>query len=212
MKRHPVFWFYALAFAISWLGWLPMVAASRGVSLFQHPAFQILLILPAVGPTLAAGVIQQVLVGKAGADSWFRSLWRWQVGVLWLVVAIILPAILHLAGDGVARMFGLPLSLETAGEKTVGLVLSALVIALISNPWEEVGWRGFALPHLQARHTAFTATWIVGTLWALWHLPIFFWAENPMSEYPFVLWFIGTVATAGIVIATVITSASLITR
>ena len=196
MKKYPVFWFYVLAFAISWLGWLPMVAASRGVSLFQHPAFQVLLILPAVGPTLAAVIIQRVLVGKAGTVSWFRSLWRWKVGVLWLVAAITLPAILHLAASFAAWTFGLPFSSETAGEKTVGLALSAFVIALISNPWEEVGWRGFALPRLQARHTAFSATLIVGTLWALWHLPLFFWADNPMSKYPFVVWFIGTVAVA----------------
>jgi len=110
------------------------------------------------------------------------------------VVAIALPAILHLADNLVARILGLPLSLEVASEKTAGLVLSAFVIALLSNPWEEVGWRGFALSRLQARHTAFTATLIVGTLWALWHLPIFFWTDNPMSQYPFTLWFISTVA------------------
>jgi len=194
MKKRPVFWFYVLAFVISWLGWLPMVAASQGVSLFKHPAFQILLILPAIGPTLAAVVVQRVLVGKAETDSWFRSLWRWEVSVLWLVVAIALPAILHLADNLVARILGLPLSLEVASEKTAGLVLSAFVIALLSNPWEEVGWRGFALSRLQARHTAFTATLIVGTLWALWHLPIYFWTDNPMSQSPFVLGFISTIA------------------
>ncbi len=196
MKKRPVFWFYVLAFVISWLGWLPVVAASQGVSLFKHPAFQILLILPAVGPTLAAVIVQRVLVGKAETDAWFRSLWRWKVGVLWLVVAIALPAILHLA-DGLAeRALGLPVAFEMASEKTPGLVLAAFMIALLSNPWEEVGWRGFALPRLQARHTAFTATLIVGTLWALWHLPIFFWTDNPMSRSPFVIWFISTVASA----------------
>ena len=196
MKKHPVVWFYVLAFVISWLGWLPMVAASRGVSLFQHPAFQILLILPALGPTLAAVIVQRVLVGSQGTASWFRSLWRRKINALWLLVAVTLPAILHLADRVVAQTFGFALSSETVGEKTVGLVISAFVIALISNPWEEVGWRGFALPRLQARHTAFTATLIVGTLWALWHLPMFFWADNPMSEYPFAVWFVRTVAVA----------------
>ena len=104
MKKRPVFWFYVLAFVISWLGWLPMVAASQGVSLFKHPAFQILLILPAIGPTLAAVIVQRVLVGKAGTDSWFRSLWRWKVSVPWLVVTIALPATLHLADNLVARI------------------------------------------------------------------------------------------------------------
>jgi membrane protease YdiL (CAAX protease family) len=40
---------------------------------------------------------------------------------------------------------------------------------------EEFGWRGFLLPHLQERNTAFRATIILTVIWALWHLPFFLW-------------------------------------
>ena len=72
--------------------------------------------------------------------------------------------------------------------------VAALVISLLSNTWEEVGWRGFALPRLQARHSALVAALIVGALWGLWHLPLFFWKGNPMATYSFASWFVGTVA------------------
>ncbi len=196
MRKRPVFWFYVLAFAISWIGWLPLVAASRGVALFQHPAFQILLILPAAGPTVAALIVQRAVVGKAGTDQWFRSLWQRRMGRRWLGVVLVLPAISLLADRLVARMLGLPVVWEPTGEDKVKLVVSAFVIAVLANPWEEVGWRGFALPRLQKEHTALVATLIVGVLWALWHLPLFFWTDNPMSRYPFVAWAIGVVAEA----------------
>jgi membrane protease YdiL (CAAX protease family) len=39
---------------------------------------------------------------------------------------------------------------------------------------EEFGWRGFAMPRLQARHSALVASLIVGVIWAIWHIPLSF--------------------------------------
>jgi len=38
---------------------------------------------------------------------------------------------------------------------------------------EEPGWRGFALPRLQLLHGPLAGSLILGILWALWHLPLF---------------------------------------
>jgi len=39
---------------------------------------------------------------------------------------------------------------------------------------EEVGWRGLALPLLQDRLGSLGGNILVGIIWALWHLPLFF--------------------------------------
>ncbi len=193
MKKHPVLWFYLLAFAISWLGWLPMVAGSRGVAPLQHPLFQVLLLLPAIGPALAAILVTAANEGKAGVNRLFKPLVQWRVGAAWVLVAVVAPALLLLAGKIVTQVLGLAAPSAPRGN-VLGLAMATLVMSVLSNTWEEVGWRGFALPRLQKRYNALGATLVVGVLWGLWHLPLFFWKDNPMSAYPFLSWFIGTVA------------------
>jgi membrane protease YdiL (CAAX protease family) len=47
-----------------------------------------------------------------------------------------------------------------------------LFILLFIGLGEESGWRGFALPHLQTKHTPLIASLILAPVWALWHLPL----------------------------------------
>jgi len=196
MKKYPVVWFYVLAFVISWLGWLPIVAGAHGVSPFDSPVFQFLLILPAIGPAIAAIIVTRASDRKAGISLLLKPLLQWRVGVLWLGIAIVTPALLLVVGKMATQALGLVVISEPQGDNIVAIAISAFVMSLLSNPWEEVGWRGFALPRLQKRHNALMATLAVGVLWGLWHLPLFFWTGNPMSDYPFLAWFIGTVAVS----------------
>ena len=167
MKKHPVFWFYILAFIFSWIGWFPMVAGSRGVSSFNPPVFQTLLILPAIGPALAAAIVTGISEEKKSIKLLFKPLLHWRVGAFWLMIAVVAPALLLIAGKIVTGALGLTTTLETQSDNVVPVAISAFIIALLSNPWEEVGWRGFALPRLQKRHDALIATLIVGILWGL---------------------------------------------
>jgi membrane protease YdiL (CAAX protease family) len=64
--------------------------------------------------------------------------------------------------------------------------LSTLIIVGL---FEEVGWRGFALPRLQLRFDAIWAALVLGVLWALWHLPELI--SEPTGQRPpvqFVVW------------------------
>ncbi|MEJ5225851.1 MAG: type II CAAX endopeptidase family protein [Anaerolineales bacterium] len=195
MKKHPLFWFYALAFGLAWLGWLPSVLASRGVAALAHPAFGVLLLLPAVGPALAAGIVTRAAHGREGLARLFGALAAWRVHPLWYGMAVGAPAALLLAAQYLTRVLALPAPPAFTGEP-LPVVMSALVMSALANPWEEVGWRGFALPRWQARFTALQASLVVGILWGVWHLPLFFWVGNPMSTYPFLPWLAGTAALA----------------
>ena len=48
-----------------------------------------------------------------------------------------------------------------------------LVAVAVNVFGEEAGWRGYALPRLQARLGALRGTLVLTAVWALWHAPMF---------------------------------------
>ena len=55
------------------------------------------------------------------------------------------------------------------------LLLLAAIPAIFFGPLgEEFGWRGFALPRLQSRYSAFRSSIILGIMHTFWHTPLFF--------------------------------------
>ncbi|PIR12036.1 MAG: hypothetical protein COV52_00870, partial [Gammaproteobacteria bacterium CG11_big_fil_rev_8_21_14_0_20_46_22] len=70
------------------------------------------------------------------------------------------------------------------------------VFTLLYYFCEELGWRGYALPHLMQRVDAFTAAIIIGIAWSLFHLPLmnfYVLIAHPMS---FVLYTVSTIMSS----------------
>lgn len=59
-----------------------------------------------------------------------------------------------------------------------GIAGLALLLLLVNGFGEETGWRGFALPHLEQRFGAATATLVLAALSAGWHAPMFFLSDG----------------------------------
>jgi uncharacterized protein len=169
----PLASFVALAYAVSW-GWtFPFVAAGdvveKGVG---WPTT-----LPAlVGPGLAAFVVTALLWSRAGVRDLLARMTRWRMSLGWWAATLSPLAFLGVA-LAVAWATGKLPSWSDFGRYN-GLpalgVVPVAVIAVLSTFGEETGWRGFALPLLQRRYSAFTAALLVTPIWAVWHLPYFF--------------------------------------
>jgi membrane protease YdiL (CAAX protease family) len=108
--------------------------------------------------------VTAIAEGRAGVTALLRRVVQWRVGWQWYVVAAILPVALALATQGLHRLLGGADNSRPGDPPALVAILALLVVG------EELGWRGFALPRLQARYGGLGASLVLGVLWAAWHL------------------------------------------
>ena len=75
-----------------------------------------------------------------------------------------------------------------------GAAIYFVTFGLVVWVTEELAWRGFALPRLQAGRSALTASLILGLLWGLWHTPLFLIAGTAQTTWPYLGFVLFTVA------------------
>ena len=178
--------YFVMAFAFTWFFWGLQLLGVRGVI----PTLPGLTGIATLGPLVAAVVVTAQERGRAGLRSLLSRVLRWRAAPIWYAVALLGPLVLTLGAIGLhVALGGQPPSLGSL-IGVLPMVLIAFVFMMIFVALgEEVGWRGYALPALQARYGALASSAILGGMWGLWHLPLFF---NPSagsySDLPFGLW------------------------
>jgi membrane protease YdiL (CAAX protease family) len=163
--------FFAATFLLSWSIWVPLMLIRLDVLPPWVPVATLtpVAFLGVLMPAVAATILTARAAGRPGVRRLYSRLHLWRVGRWWLPVLLLQPAVLAtttvvynaVAGDPVRAAPGL----------TVGALLSTVVFLLISSTGEEVGWRGLALPALQARHGPVLSSIVLALVTATWHLP-----------------------------------------
>ena len=193
MKRYPILAFFLLTFGITWgLGGLYVLFPSQmeaafGKAAFYHPLFFLATYAPAISALIVIGVTH----GVAGLASYLRRLLHWRVGARWYLLVLFGIPTLYLCSILISVAVGTG-NLPAISVSPWYMVVPVALSVLVTDPGavEEIGWRGFALPLLQSRFSALWSSVILGSIWAIWHLPSFFipgLPHNSVAFAPFLL-------------------------
>ena len=168
--------FFLLTFALSWLFWL--IAAWLGK---PEPAIPTL-VLHYLGGLIPPVVAISLLYSQHSADE-RKSYWRRVIdfkritGKWYAVIFLTAPVLASLAMlmDLIAGGIGAkPEAATMFITQPLSVIPFAMYMLLFGPLPEELAWRGYALDKLQNRWNALTSSILLGVIWTVWHLPLFF--------------------------------------
>ena len=154
--------FFALAYGISWLIWMPRWLPLLGVHGVPNPNW--VDALAGLGPALAALFICWHERGSAGVRLLVSQVTSLGRGWYW-AIALAVPLF----------CLGLCLIIDETTRTSFFTTTSAvrsLKLMIFFGFGEEIGWRGFVLPRLQNRMNALSSSLLLSIFWMLWHLPL----------------------------------------
>jgi hypothetical protein len=182
-KQRNVWLFFLIAFAWSWLFWVPTALIAQGVSMPR--AVERFLLGPfnlaAWGPLIAAFALTYRSERWPGVKRLLKKGVDYRFGVGWYLVIFLLFPVLIGGSLLLAVLTGEPVPELAALSEPVAIPIAFVYILFLGGPLqEEFGWRGYALEGLQARWSSFVSSIVVGLMWGAWHLPLFF---MPRQEF-----------------------------
>lgn len=190
IEKHSLLFFLIFTFAISWITGFPTV--------FVPGKFEGLSYLSNFGPALGALIVVGIAEGSDGIKRLIRSLFQWRVKFIWYLVVFLGPTLtmvtavtIHYVFTGIGLAQSFPEWFSAFPQHLI-MVVSVFIFMMVGIWGEEVGWRGFALPKLQEKYHPLLASLILGAIWAIWHLPLFFIEGSQQAHQGMTFFFLAT--------------------
>ncbi|MBI2375530.1 MAG: CPBP family intramembrane metalloprotease [Deltaproteobacteria bacterium] len=172
--------FFAVTLGFTFLVQVPALLARLGLLEGPPERFMGIVGLGLFGPLVGALIVGRFERGGPGVGAIFRRLQLGPVTPAWFLIATLFNGVLFAVGAGFARLVGVE-----GTDYVYPPVGAQRITALILVPWvEEIGWRGFALPRLNARFGSLRGSVLLGLIWGLWHVPMLILSGTPSWLLP----------------------------
>jgi len=170
VRGHPIAVFVVLAYLLSWT-----LVPFGG--LFGS------------GPFVAAVVVLWVIHGRPGVVALLRRMVQWRVGWGWYAAAVLLPTGLAVLAAVLSVWAGAtrPTEAEIGGWTEVPVTFVLVLLIPLFGPWEEPGFRGFALSRLMEDHSPLVAALAVAVIHVGFHVPLLLTGDVPAADIVLIL-------------------------
>jgi uncharacterized protein len=148
--------------------------------------------LGAFGPAVGAIYSMNTLKGRKEVKLFLKSFlslkFSWK---LWLAIFLIL-GLTNILAWYLPELFGyerLPILLPNI----YIFPLYWLIMVLLGGGQEEIGWRGYIMPFLKSKYGLWIGNIMLGFIWAVWHIPLWFVSVSTQQYMPFNAFLIGCI-------------------
>ena len=191
--KEPIAQFLALTFLIAWVSEAMLIAGEWLGIITGTVGSVVAFIIIGFGAGLAPTYAIIILLKKHGQIRGFKDVCRHIFKTENVFETIIITAV----------FFGSQLILNIISNDYTGswyFALLGIPIMIIGGGMEELGWRGFLQPALEEKMPFVAATFIIGIIWTVWHLPLWL-IQNANQSSMNILAFFAHCVTFGFVLA-----------
>jgi len=195
--------YFLITFVWAWVLWLPFVLPYFGLYEMTETLQGLVMLavmIGAFGPLVSAVILTSLDGGKPALKAYFKRCFTFKVKGVYYLYAILFGLVITAFAHYFTNLTGidsLPNNLIPEGMDVPLYILIlpyTLLLFVLGGGQEEFGWRGYAQDPVQERFGLLKGSLLIGFMWGLWHLPLWFIDGEGHSYYPFLAFLIYTMS------------------
>lgn len=157
--------FISITYFLSWLIWGLLF-----INEFANP--KVLITLGTFIPSVI-GVWLYMRLNHVNLSIYFKRQFNFKLKVKHYLIIFVLPLLIIGIAYVIMRFFKIETPSASYAWYELPLVF-VTILCLMGPIGEEFGWRGYLYPIIKEKYSLLQTSMIIGVVWSIWHLPLFF--------------------------------------